>query len=73
MSALTVTLGADITSLRRATAGATQLVAESAKKMASLGAVGLKVGLGAALAGGASALAGGPDINPVNRLQKTQS
>jgi tape measure domain-containing protein len=59
MSALIVTLGANITSLRRAMAGATQLVADSAKKMASLSVVGLKVGLGAALAGGASALAGG--------------
>ena len=59
MSALIVTLGANITSLRRAMAGATQLVADSAKKMANLSVVGLKVGLGAALAGGASALAGG--------------
>jgi len=59
MSALIATFGADITSLRRAMAGATQLVAESAKKLVSLGAVGLKVGLGGALAGGASALAGG--------------
>jgi tape measure domain-containing protein len=59
MSALTVTLGADISSLRRAMAGATQLVADSAKKMANMSVVGLKVGLGAAFAGGASALAGG--------------
>jgi len=59
MGALTVTLGADITSLRRAMAGATQLVADSAMKMASMSVVGLKVGLGAALASGASALAGG--------------
>ena len=59
MSAITVTLGADITALKRAMAGATELVSASAKKMASLSAAGLKVGLGAALAGGASALAGG--------------
>ena len=59
MSALTVTLGADITALKRAMAGATELVSASARKMASLSAAGLKVGLGAALAGGASALAGG--------------
>ena len=52
MSALTVTLGADITALRRSMAGATAMVAASAKKMASLTAAGLKVGLGAALAGG---------------------
>jgi hypothetical protein len=43
MSALTVTLGADITALKRAMAGATELVAASAKKMASLTAPGLKV------------------------------
>jgi hypothetical protein len=36
MSALTVTLGADITALRRSMAGATAMVAASAKKMASL-------------------------------------
>jgi hypothetical protein len=59
MSALIVTLGANITALRQAMVGATQLVADSAKKMANLSGVGLKVGLGAALAGGASALAGG--------------
>jgi tape measure domain-containing protein len=59
MSALTVTLGADITALRRSMAGATAMVAASAKKMASLTAAGLKVGLGAALAGGGVALAAG--------------
>jgi tape measure domain-containing protein len=59
MSALTVTLGADITALRRSMAGATAMVATSAKKMASLTAAGLKVGLGAALAGGGVALAAG--------------
>jgi tape measure domain-containing protein len=59
MSALTVTLGADITALRRSMAGATAMVSASAKKMASLTAAGLKVGLGAALAGGGAALAAG--------------
>lgn len=59
MSALTVTLGADITVLKRSMASATQLVSASAKKMASLSAAGLKVGLGAALAGGGVALAAG--------------
>ena len=56
MSALTVTLGADITALRRSMAAATAMVSASAKKMASLTAAGLKVGLGAALAGGGVAL-----------------
>ena len=56
MSALTVTLGADISALKRSMVGATQLVSASAKKMASLSAAGLKMGLGAALAGGAAAL-----------------
>ena len=59
MSALTVTLGVDITALRRSMASATQLVSASAKKMASLTAAGLKVGLGAALADGGVALAAG--------------
>jgi tape measure domain-containing protein len=59
MSALTVTLGADISALKRSMASATQLVSASAKKMASLSAAGLKVGLGAALAGGGVALAAG--------------
>ena len=59
MSALTVTLGADITALRRSMAGATAMVSASAKKMGSLTAAGLKVGLGAALAGGGVALAAG--------------
>jgi len=40
-------------------ASATQVVSASAKKMASLTAAGLKVGLGAALAGGGVALAAG--------------
>jgi tape measure domain-containing protein len=59
MSALTVTLGADISALKRSMASATQLVSSSAKKMASLSAAGLKIGLGAALAGGGVALAAG--------------
>ena len=78
MSALTVTLGADITALQRALAGATELVAASARRMGKLtgaglaglgkggaaalskgfdvAAIGLKVGIGAALAGGAAAM-----------------
>ena len=59
MSALTVTLGADISALKQSMASATQLVSASAKKMASLSAAGLKIGLGAALAGGGVALAAG--------------
>ena len=59
MSALTVTLGADISALKQSMASATQLVSSSAKKMASLSAAGLKIGLGAALAGGGVALAAG--------------
>jgi hypothetical protein len=59
MSAVTVTLGADISALKRSMASATQLVSASAKKMASLSAAGLKIGLGAALAGGAAALGAG--------------
>ena len=59
MSELTVTLGADISALKRSMASATQLVSASAKKMASLSAAGLKIGLGAALAGGGVALAAG--------------
>ena len=59
MSALTVTLGADISALKQSMASATQLVSASAKKMASLSAAGLKIGLGATLAGGGVALAAG--------------
>lgn len=55
MSALTVTLGADITSLKRAMAGATELVGASAKRMGKLTGAGL-VGLGK---GGAAALSKG--------------
>jgi tape measure domain-containing protein len=52
MSALTVTLGADITTLKRAMAGATELVGASARRMARLTGAGL-AGLGK---GGAAAL-----------------
>lgn len=45
MSALTVTLGADITALKRAMAGATELVSASARRMGKLTAAGL-AGLG---------------------------
>jgi tape measure domain-containing protein len=52
MSALTVTLGADITALKRAMAGATELVGASARRMGRLTGAGL-AGLGK---GGAAAL-----------------
>ena len=52
MSALTVTLGADITALKRAMAGATELVGASARRMGKLTGAGL-AGLGR---GGAAAL-----------------
>lgn len=52
MSALTVTLGADITALKRAMAGATELVGASARRMGRLTGAGL-AGLGR---GGAAAL-----------------
>jgi tape measure domain-containing protein len=52
MSALTVTLGADITALKRAMAGATELVGSSARRMGKLTGAGL-AGLGK---GGAAAL-----------------
>ena len=55
MSALTVTLGADITALRRAMAGATELVGASARRMARVTGAGL-AGLGK---GGAAALSKG--------------
>ncbi len=41
MSALTVTLGADITELKRGMAAAAQLVAASARRMSAIGASGL--------------------------------
>ena len=87
MSALTVTLGADITALQRALAGATELVAASARRMGKmtgaglaglgkggaatlskgfdLAAIGLKVGIGAALAGGAAAMGVGREAGPL--------
>ncbi len=52
MSALTVTLGADITALKRAMAGASELVGATAKRMGKLSGAGL-AGLGK---GGAAAL-----------------
>lgn len=55
MSALTVTLGADITALKRAMAGATELVGASARRMSKLTGSGL-TGLGK---GGAAALSKG--------------
>ncbi|MBN8457275.1 MAG: tape measure protein [Verrucomicrobia bacterium] len=58
MSALTVTLGADITALKQAMAGATELVAASAKRMGKLTGAGL-AGLGK---GGAAALSKGFDL-----------
>ncbi|MCH7228776.1 tape measure protein [Haloferula sp. A504] len=51
MSALTVTLGADISALKRAMAGATDLVASSARRMRRLTSAGLAgLGKGGALA-----------------------
>ena len=55
MSALTVTLGADITALKRAMAGASELVAASARRMGKMTGAGL-AGLGK---GGAAALSKG--------------
>jgi tape measure domain-containing protein len=55
MSAMTVTLGADITALKRAMAGATELVGASARRMSKLSGAGL-AGLGK---GGAAALSKG--------------
>ena len=55
MSALTVTLGADLSALKRGMAAATQLVAASARRMSAIGAAGL-AGLGR---GGAAALESG--------------
>ena len=86
MSALTVTLGADITALKRAMAGATELVGASARRMSKLTGAGLaglgkggaaalskgfsvagtalKVGIGAALAGGTAAV--GVGVKAIN-------
>ena len=61
MSALTVTLGADISALRRAMAGATELVHASARRMASVTGAGL-AGLGK---GGAAALSKGFNLSVV--------
>jgi tape measure domain-containing protein len=58
MSALTVTLGADITALKRAMAGATELVGASARRMGKLTGAGL-AGLGK---GGAAALQKGFNV-----------
>jgi tape measure domain-containing protein len=58
MSALTVTLGADITALKRAIAGATELVGASARRMGRLTGMGL-AGLGK---GGAAALQKGFNV-----------
>jgi tape measure domain-containing protein len=55
MSALTVTLGADITALKRAMAGASELVSASARRMGKITGAGL-AGLGK---GGAAALSKG--------------
>ena len=55
MSALTVTLGADITALKRAMAGASELVSASARRMGKMTGAGL-AGLGK---GGAAALSKG--------------
>jgi tape measure domain-containing protein len=93
MSALTVTLGADITALKRAMAGATELVAASARRMArvtgaglaglgkggavalgkgfDVAAIGLKAGIGAALAGGAAAM--GVGVKAVNAAADFES
>ena len=63
MSALTITLGADITALKRGMAAASELVASSAKRMgrmvAASSGVALKAGIGSALAGGAAAIGAG--------------
>ena len=67
MSALTVTLGADITSLKRAMASATELVGASARRMGKItgaglaglgkgGMVAMTAGIGAAMAGAAAAV-----------------
>ena len=61
MSALTVTLGADITALKLAMAGATELVGASARRMGRLtgaGLAGLGRGGAAALQKGVSATSG---------------
>ena len=61
MSALTVTLGADITALKRAMAGATELVAASARRMGKITGAGL-AGLGKS---GAVALGKGFEVSGI--------
>jgi tape measure domain-containing protein len=61
MSALTVTLGADITALKRAIAGATEHVAASARRMGKMTGAGL-AGLGK---GGAVALGKGFEVSGI--------
>ena len=61
MSALTVTLGADITALKRALAGATELVSASARRMGKMTGAGL-AGLGK---GGAAALGKGFEVSGI--------
>ncbi|MCX6877849.1 MAG: hypothetical protein NTW21_29160 [Verrucomicrobia bacterium] len=61
MSALTVTLGADITALKRALAGATELVSASARRMGGMTGAGL-AGLGK---GGAVALGKGFEVSGI--------
>jgi hypothetical protein len=58
MSALTVTLGADITALKRAMAGATELVSASAVRMGRITGAGL-AGIGR---GGVAVLGKGLDL-----------
>jgi hypothetical protein len=61
MSALTVTLGADISALKRAMAGATELVAASARRMGKMTGAGL-AGLGK---GGAVVLGKGFEVSGI--------
>ena len=61
MSALTVTLGADITALKRALAGATELVSASSRRMGKMTGAGL-AGLGK---GGAAALGKGFEVSGI--------
>jgi len=61
MSALTVTLGADITALKRAMAGATELVAASARRMGKMTSAGL-AGSAAAMGVGVKAVNSAADF-----------
>ena len=56
MNGLSVTLGADISALKRSLEHAVGAVKGSAGRMSAIAATGMKVGLGAALAGGAAAV-----------------